>query len=418
MLILLMGVIQIFCNTVYAPQGYPLSTSGNDIYGDGMGGTGIADLYRINGNMDNPSLQVTMNNVTLSTAVNMGYYWYKDSENKFRDDGISLPYFNITIPLQNHRLGISLRSLYSGNLDTGGINQSIIDGDTLYYEESNRKTGNIYRMGLQYAYRSDIINLGIAGHYYLGNNIHFWSLAIDESSYIDSKYEIEQRFSGWNWNVGISRKFGNLALGLGYEPSVTLDGSSYYRYNFPPETDTLSSEDDFFEIPASINFGTTYLVRNTLKLNCDFRYRFWGDTKIKYTNNFNGAEESYQDSWRLAGGLSYDPLIGYGRWYESIPVRAGISYSKMPFLSNGEDVMELSFSLGSSLQLNSPGRKLDFALSYTQRNNGVEEDKKDESLEFSIGITGIDIFKKTPKRIEEREIPKVDPGMGVQEDTQ
>jgi len=419
LLILIMTCfLQLWGNSVFSPQGYPLCTSGNDVYGDGMGGTGIADLYRINGNMDNPSLMVTSNNVTLSTAVNMGYYWYEDVDNRFRDDGIVLPYFKITVPMKNHRLGVSLRSLFSGNLDTGGASSAVAGSDTLYYDEINRKTGNIYRMGLEYAYKNEYLNIGASVLYYLGNDIHYWSLDFEKTGYTNSKYEIEKRFSGMNWNVGVSRKFGNLAIGASYLPAVKLDGSEYYRYNFSPGTDTLSSETDLFEIPATINSGVTFLAGKTLKLNCDFRYRFWGNTEITFVNSFSGAEEFYHDSWRIGGGLSYDPMIGYGKWYESIPVRGGVSFSKLPFRYKDKDVMELGFSAGSSLQLSSPGRKLDFAFKYTTRNNGISGDKEDQSFEFSVGITGIDIFKKSPKRIAERDIPRVDPGMGVLEDTQ
>ncbi|MCF7920361.1 MAG: hypothetical protein K9N06_10670 [Candidatus Cloacimonetes bacterium] len=416
LLILLTGILHLLGNSIFAPLGYPLSTSGNDIYGDGMGGTGIADLYRINSNSDNPSLMVTANNVTLSTAVNMGYFWYIDANNKFRDDGLSLPYFNIAIPLKNHRLGITLRSLFSGNLDTGGNHVS--ETDSLIYAESERKTGNIYRMGMEYAFKNDYVNVGLSAQYYLGNSIHYRSQEFEDNDFKDNKYELEKRFSGLNWSLGLSRRFGSLALGFSYEPSVKLDGSSYYKYPFEPEIDTLSTDVDLFEIPATINGGFTFLAKSSLKLSCDFRYRFWEATANKYENNLNGVEESYNDSWRLAGGISYDPLIGYGRWYESIPLRAGACYTKLPFQSYEHDVTELSFTFGSSLQLNSPGRKLDFAWRYTLRNNGVADDKRDESFEFSVGITGIDIFKKSPKRIEEREIPQVDPGMGVQEDTQ
>jgi long-subunit fatty acid transport protein len=361
---------------------------------------------------------VTSNNVTLSTAVNMGYYWYEDAENRFRDDGIVLPYFKITVPMQNHRLGVSLRSVYSGNLDTGAAVSVPVGTDTLYYDASNRKTGNIYRMGLEYAYKNEYFNIGTAVLYYLGNDIHYEGQDIENSGYVNGIYEIEKRFSGMNWTAGISRKFGNLAIGASFEPSLKLDGDQYYRYNHSAGTDTLSSETDLFEIPASINSGVTFLAGKTLKLNCDLRYRFWSNTEISYVNSFTKETEFYQDSWRIGGGISYDPLIGYGKWYESIPLRGGVNYARLPFRYNGEDIMELGLSAGSSLQLNSPGRKLDFAFKYTTRNNGISGDKEDQSFEFSVGITGIDIFKKSPKRTGERDIPRVDPGMGVLEDTQ
>lgn len=403
-------------NSVFSPQGYPITPNGNDVYGMGMGNTGIADTYRINVNMENPSLQTTANSVTLSTAVKMGYYWYEDAKDRFRDDGIYLPYFSLIVPIKQHRFGISLKSMYSGDFDTGAEVETEIGGETIVYEEINRKSGNIYRLGMHYAYKSPIVNLGVSALYYQGNNIRYWSIDFEESEYDDTKYEIEKGFSGINWNIGLNKQLGSVALGVSYEPGKKLDGNYYYKYNFSPGTDTLSTAEDLFELPATINGGITWAAKGSLKLNLDMRYRMWGSTEITYENNFTGEEEEYENSWRIGSGISYDPLLGYGRWYESIPVRAGFSIGRLPFKNNEETIEEYSFSLGSSLQLNSPGRKIDFALGYTIRQTQDSNAKHDESLELSIGLTGIDVFKKRLKRIEDRDIPRVDPGMEVQED--
>lgn len=416
-LIILLSVMGLFANSVFAPQGYPITPSGNDIYGLGMGDTGIADTYRINVNSDNPSLYVTAKNVTLTTAVKMGYYWYKESGDKFRDDGIHFPYFTIIVPVKNHRLGISMRSIYSGDLDTGAESTIEQNGETIEYEEINRKSGNIYRLGLHYAVKTPIVNFGASALYYQGNNIRYWSLDFDESEYTDSKYEIEKTFSGFNWNVGLSRDFGKLSLGLSYEPGKKLDGSYYYKFNYSPGTDTLSSAEDMFELPPTIQGGISCMLRSTLKANFDVRYRLWESTEISYINNFSGVEEEYMNSWKLGAGMSYEPLAGFGKWYESIPVRAGVTIGRLPFKSDSEDINEYGISAGSSLLLNSPGRKIDFAFGYTIRQTNDSNAKSDESFEFSVGLTGIDVFKKRAKRIEPREIPKVDPGMEVREDS-
>ncbi|MCF7913219.1 MAG: hypothetical protein K9M99_11865 [Candidatus Cloacimonetes bacterium] len=417
LLLALLTGVYLLANSVFAPLGTPLHSYGNDVYGLGMGNTGISDLYRINCNQDNPSLLVTANNVTLSTAVNMGYFWYKSDTDSFRDEALYLPYFTLSVPIRNHRLGISLSSLYSGNLYTGKSGISFTAGDSLVYDEIIRKTEDVFRTSLHYAFKNRYLNLGVSLIYYFGNQVNYWSLDFDSSSYTDSKYEYEKNYSGLGYKLGLSRTFGNVSLGASYEPSVDLSGDMVYRYNFGNEEDTLKTSDKLYKIPENINAGITYQFSNTLKLNLEGNITNWSATGMEYDDGINNSGE-YTDSWRIGTGLSYDPVAGYGKWYERIPFRFGGSISKLPFKYNNKELQEMTLTTGSTLQLDSPGRKLDFALRYVYRGNSEHSGYRDESLQLIIGVTGFDIFKKTPKRTGEREIPKVDPGMGVREDIQ
>jgi len=404
-------------NSVFAPLGTPLHNYNNDVYGLGMGDTGISDLYRINCNQDNPSLLVTANNVTLSSAINKGYYWYENDTDRYRDDALYLPYFTLTVPIKNHRVGISMSSLYSGNLYTSKSDINFVAGDTLVYDEIVRKTEDIFSTKLHYAIKSRYLNAGVSLIYYFGNQVNYWSLDYDDSSFTDTKYEYEKNYSGVGYKLGVSRIIGDFSLGASYEPSTKLNGDTVFRYNFGNEEDTLSFNEDLFEIPENANLGLTYQFSNTLKLSLEGNFIFWSKSDREYEDEF-GNLGTYEDSWRIGTGLSYDPVSGYGKWYERIPFRLGGSYRLLPFKNGGEDIYEMALSTGSTIQLDSPGRKLDFALRYIQRGNSDNSGYRDESLQLVIGVTGFDIFQKRPKRTKEREIPKVDPGMGVREDTQ
>jgi hypothetical protein len=417
LLLMLLCGLYLSGNTVFAPYGVPLQSYGNDVYGLGMGDTGISDLNRINCNQDNPSLLVTASNVTLSTALNMGYFWYKDDVKSFRDDAMYLPYFTLSVPLQNHRLGISLNSVYSGNLDTVAKGLSTGGTDGVSYDEVIRKTEDVFRTSLHYALKNRYINIGASLIYYFGNRLNYWSLDFEDSSYIDSKYEYEKKYSGLGYKAGVSKMLGNLSLGASFEPSVNLSGSYIFRYNFAPEEDTLSEDTKLYKVPQNLNAGFTYMFTKTFKLSMESNYIYWSRISDRYKSD-TGQMRSYHDSWRLSGGVSYDPVSGYGKWYERIPLRMGLSYSELPFESEDAVVKELSVSAGSTIQLDSPGRKLDYAIRYVHRGNMENTGYRDESLQFIISVTGFDIFIKTPKRTEPREIPKVDTGMGLREDTQ
>ena len=94
LIILIIISTSLLGNSIFSFEGMPVQYYGNDVYGLGMGETGSADLFRINPNFTNPSISISTNKVLFSTAVSMGYMWYKDDQgNKFRDDGLYLPSF-------------------------------------------------------------------------------------------------------------------------------------------------------------------------------------------------------------------------------------------------------------------------------------------------------------------------------------
>jgi len=381
-------------NSIFSFAGMPLEYYGNDVYGLGMGETGSADLFRINPNFHNPSLAVTTNNVLFSTAASLGYMWYKDSDNnEFRDDGIYMPYFTMAIPIKNHRFAFTFNAIASGNIEN-----AIECGDTLQYSEINRLSTSLYKADMVYAYKSSIVNVGVAMNYYLGHRIRYWKIDFEDNDYIDTKYEIEKIYKNPGFTVGLSKKIGKVSLGAAYASHVNLEGDVTYKYGHTPYADTLSLEDNFlFEVPAQISGGVTWKFLEKYKASFDGNYQIWQDTK-KYDKN----------TLKLSLGLAYDPLSGYGSWYEKIPLRIGGYYRELPFDVNNEKIIEQALTFGSSIPLKSPNKKIEFAVTYITRGDVDKHGLSDESLMFSFGITGFDIFKKRYKRIEHREIPKAD----------
>lgn len=398
-LILLLLTVLLAGNSIFSFDGMPLEYYGNDVYGMGMGETGSADLFRINPNFHNPSLAATTNNVLFSTATSLGYMWYKDSDNnEFRDDGIYMPYFTMAIPIKNHRFAFSFNSIASGNIENAKECEFISFSDTLQYSEINRLSTSLYKADMLYAYKSSIVNIGIAMNYYLGHRIRYWKLDFEDSDYIDAKYEIEKIYKNPGFTVGLSKKIGKVSFGAAYSSNVKLEGNITYKYGHTPYADTLSLEDNFlFEVPAQISGGITWKFMEKYKASFDGYYQMWQDT-----------EDYDKNTLKLGLGFAYDPLSGYGSWYEKIPLRIGGYYRELPFEVNNEKIIEKALTFGSSVPLKSPNKKIEFAVTYTTRGDVDKHGLSDESLMFSLGITGFDIFKKRYKKIEHREIPKAD----------
>jgi len=385
-------------NSIFSFDGMPLEYYGNDVYGLGMGETGSADIFRINPNLHNPSIATTTNNVLFSTATSLGYMWYKDSDNnEFRDDGIYMPYFTMTIPIKKHRFSFSFNSIASGNIEnTIECDPVISFGDTLQYSEINRLSTSLYKADMVYAYKSSIVNVGVAMNYYLGHRIRYWNRDFENDDYEDAKYEIEKIYKNPGFTVGLSKKISKVSLGIVYSSYVKLEGSETYKYAHTPYADTLS--DDFhFEVPVQISGGITWKFLEKYKASFDGYYQIWQDT-----------EDYDKNTLKLGLGFAYDPLSGYGSWYEKIPLRIGGYYRELPFDVNNEKIIEKALTFGFSIPLKSPNKKIEFSVNYTTRGDVDKHGLSDESVMFSLGITGFDIFKKRYKRIEHREIPKAD----------
>lgn len=395
-LMLLLIASLLIGNSIFSFDGMPLEYYGNDVYGLGMGETGSADLFRINPNFHNPSLAATTNNVLFSTAASLGYMWYKDSDNnEFRDDGIYMPYFTMAIPIKNHRFAFSFNSIASGNIENA-IETTF--NDTLQYSEINRLSTSLYKAEMLYAYKSSIVNVGVAMNYYLGHRIRYWKIDFEDNDYADAKYEIEKIYKNPGFTVGLSKKIGKISLGVAYSSRVKLEGSETYKYAHIPYADTLDLEDDFlFEVPAQVSGGITWKFLEKYKASFDGYYQMWQDT-----------EDYKKNTLKLGLGFAYDPLSGYGSWFEKIPLRIGGYYRELPFEVNDEKILEKALTFGSSIPLKSHNKKIEFAVTYTTRGDVDNHGLSDESLMFSFGITGFDIFKKRHKRIEHRDIPKED----------
>lgn len=398
--LLLVIFVSLQGNSIFSFEGMPVRYFGNDVYGLGAGDTGIADLHRINPNFTNPSVIITSNKVLFSTSLSAGFMWYEDrSGNTFRDDGMVLRSFNIALPLNNHRVGFSFNSVASGVLENVFESTYISSSDTLSYSQTNRISSSLFKGDLIYAYKNPILNFGFAANYYLGHRIRYWKLDFSNINYTDAKYEIEKKFKNPGYTVGISKKMNNLSFAASYSNHIKLEGDIIYKYGHTPLADTLALSDDYiFEVPAKISAGLSLKFLEKYKASLEMHYELWEETDLYEKNTY-----------KIGFGYSYDPLSGYGNWYESIPLRCGFYIRELPFERENNKIMENAITFGTTIPLKSANQKIEFAVQYITRGNLDDNGLKDNSLVFSIGITGFDIFQKRSKNTGEREIPKAEP---------
>ncbi|MBN2460230.1 MAG: hypothetical protein JXB60_01375 [Candidatus Cloacimonetes bacterium] len=380
-------------NSIFSFSGMPYRYYGCDVYSMGMGETGISDLFRINTDYYNPANAVSTNQVTFATGIGMGYIWYLDNaSNSYRDDGLYFPYFVIAVPLGNHKIAFSVNTISSGILENQGTNF----WNGYAYEEINKISANIYKADLIYAFKNRIMNIGLAANYYIGHRIRYWELDFVSSTLNDVKYELDREFKNPGFSFGLNKKFGNLAIGMTYSTASELEEEIEFNYYHPPYTDIIE-HDYTFMLPSQFSGGLTWRFLSKYKTSFDIYYEKWSET------------DTYEkDTFKYSWGIAYDPLSGYGEWYEQIPLRLGAYWRELPFTENGNDIYEKAVTAGISIPLKSPGKQIDLSGKYMVRGNLTDNGMRDRSIFFYVGISGFDIFSKRQRMIEHRDIPEAE----------
>ena len=382
--------------SIFALYGMSEQNFGYDVYSMGAGDTGWADLFRLNLSHGNPALAVTSNKVNFSGASSFGYMNYSDESGAtFRDDGINFPYVSFTMPWRSYRFGLHFASVAAGNVANEHERTFNLDGDYYAVEEKNTIFSSVYRANLLVAMENDFCNVGVALSGYMGQDVHNVKQNFDDSDMMDTQYETARFFDGVGFTVGLARRFGDLAASVSYSTPAKLEGDIEYTSIF----DTEKVGDTTFELPSHIGAGLAWRIKETFKACLDMHYETWADTDT-YADPVN--------TYKLGLGLSYDPLWGYGEWYERIPLRVGAGYRILPFKVNGSNVTESMVSFGVSAPLRNPGDQIHFAVQYILRGDKTKHGVEEKTLMFSIGATGFDIFKARTPRTAPREIPKPD----------
>ncbi len=391
-------------NSVFSFYGFPNQEGISDIYGTGMGETGIGNVFRKNTGYLNPSLSTTLNQVYFSTGIMYGFsYFYDDQENDFRKDSLHFPYFNITVPLKRHRIGFDFSPTLSGNLDNYSFdNVQEINGYEFHYNELNRVRSYIYKASILYAYKHRIVNVGFSLDYHLGHHFRGWQqydMGIEDLADIapehESKYEFNRTFREPGFTVGLNKRLNNFAFGALYRNALLMKGNR----ELATWHTTFDMGESQFELPHKIGFGAAYRFSDSYRMTADMEIELWSETE---------SYENPSDTYRLGIGFSYEPYGGHDEWFRKIPLRTGGYYRTLPFRAGGNELSEIGFTMGFSLPLPSPNAHIDFAVKYMVRGDTGENGYQDRKLLFGVGLSGFDFFRSRPRRIEPRDIPEAE----------
>ncbi len=386
-------------NSVFAFDGNPIRYYGNDIYSLGMGDTGASDVFRINSGYGNPALHNLNNRSLFSTGLIPGYNYYssKDStgtKSNYLDNSLDFPFFSLSIPLKQHRMGFQFSSHSSGMVANQREFLVIEEQDTMKVTEKNSMDRYIYRADLIYSFAWGHNSVGVSGNYYFGHEIRNFKQDAGFAAF-NTEEEIVRDYKNPGFTVGYIRHQERFAVGAYYSLGVNMKGEEIRSSIHETEEDSLFVYE--YKIPPVYSASVTVLPFPEFKLAADFHYEPW--------KHIDPA--TYTDSWKASLGLAFEPAAKEDRkGIMSLPLRTGVSWRHLPFQVNDNGIDELSLSLGVSLPLKGEVNRIDVGFQYSRRGNLDQNGLLDNSYLLMFGFTGFDILSAAPDRSAPREIPE------------
>jgi len=389
-------LLQINATSVFTNYGIPQTFNGRDIIGEGMGETGCGNLLRNNSSLYNPSLSVNSYYTVFSTAFSLGNITTKNNQDggTFKSDESVFPYFNLIIPVYQHRFGFSYNSLGTGKYNSEKATTSTI-GDMTEICKSDR---TVYKCDFFYANKNDYVNLGVSASLYFGHNTNFYKADFTDETLTDTKYEVDETFKNPGFSLGLSKQINdNLSLGSVIAFPVTLDGDK--KISSIAYSQNLNNTK--YEIPAKISLGAAYRYAKNFNLAADIDYQLWS------------AVDTYKNSDNTLSfgiGTEYQGQEKSNNYFLKIPQRIGFSYKQIPLepiTSESHQAEEISGTYGISLPIKTHDSRIDLAVKIFNRSSN-QTDFEENGFLISIGTVGFDIFKKNLDRKGHRDIPVAD----------
>lgn len=386
----------IFCTSVFSYYGIPESFNGRDIIGVGMGDTGVGNLLRPNSSLFNPSLSVNSTYTTFSTAYSFGNITIKNNQNNtsFKSDQSFFPYFNLSVPVYQHRFGFSYNSLGAGKYTT----ESTLSDSLGIHTEISKANQSLYKGDFFYANMNDYVNFGVTMSLIFGHAVKYYKADYEDEDLIDSKYEIEETFKNPGFGIGLSKIINdNFSVGANFSLPVKLNGNKTektiaYTENLPESN---------YELPFKIAVGTAYRYAKYFNAALDIDYDLWS-TVDTYKNADNTI--------KLGIGTEYEGNDKAHSYFLRIPQRVGFSYKEVPLdavNSESHTLQEISGTYGISFPIKARDSRLDFAVKVFNRTS-TQTDFEESGFLLSVGTVGFDIFKRPLDRKGHRDIPKAD----------
>lgn len=336
---------------------------------------GYLDLTRINFDM---TMDATFNKSGSLSKFYSGAYF----------NGLSLGFpvsskYGIGVAMGMNRytrIGYEIEQKSSNPTDSAGT-----------FTTSYAGNGGITRFYLGTSYNAPYAgNLGIALNYYVTGLEYSSEVLFSSNSYVSTAFDKYTNTRGLGLTFGyISNDISPLLnvewledfrLGVSYDLASTSKGESTLYYVIRDVNDTVRAGDAELKIPECMNLGLSFRAGN-VKYYMDYLSQPW----TKLTLNGDSFSEM-QDVYKISVGAEYNPKPVRGMPVEQFLWRGGVSYEKTPYVVSGNQINQLSVSVGMTYVM-SYGNSLDFALIYSNRGTTDNNLIREDIIKFAVGLS-------------------------------
>ncbi|MGK7392833.1 MAG: hypothetical protein ACNS60_20930 [Candidatus Cyclobacteriaceae bacterium M2_1C_046] len=370
------------------------------VHNDGMGGIGISTGSLWYMNTMNPAL-LPFNSLTVFGA---GFATERRTIETVDDNSVSsggnISYLGTALPIINGRWTTSV-----GLAPYSTVNYSI--SEIKEFPEGSGEVGflNEGSGGFNQFYWSNGVRIG--SDFYLGVRGTYLFSSIREQSQsqvVDSDSTVFTYIIALNdrlsvsdiiWTAGaafskdsIFNKNIRLTVGATYDFASNVNANLFRtlerrnNLNIPVQADTLMDSDGNIFLPSAYGFGFTFSEGLNWQASLEVQMQGWSDYK-----RFEGGNDNMTDAMRvILGGEITPDYTSVTNYFKRVSYRGGISYARLPYLINNNQVKEIGINFGLSLPV-SRFSSIDFAVNYANRGNIEETVLKEEVWRFGLGIT-------------------------------
>jgi hypothetical protein len=389
-------------NSPYSALGFGDINPAGTIASDAMGGTGLTFGNGIYLNTVNPAMLVKTRFVAFNTGIRGQYRSISDGTNSQTDFGANLSHVMMAFPIKpKWTMSVGLRP--HSSVEYEARYTAPIQGTTNSVQYIYKGQGGFSKASIGSGHLiGKSLYIGAEGYYYFGSVSRDTTsrLLLNDGEDYYLRYTDRMNANGFGlktgftWQQKLSSKW-FLNVGGTYELQTKLNGSQLRSLttliegqNGPQvlkKPDTLGIASGSIKLPSQYTLGIS--VESPLKwiFAAEYSKQDWA----QYRNFLGRAESNLTAGERIALGVEFLPKVTSTAYFDQVFYRVGFQQTKTPYIVNGTQVMDRSFSLGLSTPLGFRNLSyIDWGLSFGSRgvtgNGLVKENYFKVSLGFSL----------------------------------
>ncbi|AFK04822.1 hypothetical protein Emtol_3696 [Emticicia oligotrophica DSM 17448] len=411
LIISLLGINQTFAqkesrlygNSPYSALGIGDIYSGSAIANEAMGGTGLSFSNGIIINTINPALLAKNRYVAFNTGLRGQYKTLSNGTLSQTDFGMNLSHITLAFPVKTKwTTAISLQP-YSGVEHEARITQTITGSDQTV-SQTYKGLGGLSKAAWSNGFLvGKKLYLGVETGFYFGSFRRDTTtkllVAADD---VFLRYSDRMSVGGFALKTGfafqqkLTDKW-NLNVGGTYELQSKLNGdrirtfSTLYDSGNGPalikKVDTLGISTGGMTLPSRYALGISLESPYKWVFSAEYSRQDW----TKYLTFDGRTDKNLTKSERIAFGVEYLPKYTSTKYFNQVFYRAGFQQIKTPYLVNGTQITDNSFSLGLSTPLAYRSVSyIDLALAVGNRGVSGAGLVKENYIKISLGFSLMD----------------------------